>query len=238
MAESYVSLKIIGDRLLRNNVMQGISWESIIDYYIDFLSLVGLPMVYADKLYEDQLQNHRISLPCDFLEEVQVLIASTNHFNNKNNFIPARYATDTFHQFYDNTKLSPATEFTYSINNNYLFSSVENGLIKIAYKAIMTDDEGYPMIPDNRTFINAFEWFVKYKYYNILWDEGKIEDKRFYKAEQEYYFAVGQCETDMRRLSLAKAESLFNDLNALRPRYNEFSRRFANTGRKEFLKVQ
>ena len=237
MAESYVSLKIIGDRLLRNNVMSGISWESIVDYFIDFIGLVGLPMVYDDKLYEGKLVNYRLQLPCDFIEEKQVLIASTKHFNNKNNFVPARYATDTFHGFYDDTKLAPATEFTYSINNNYLFSSVSEGLVKMEYKSIMTDEEGYPMIPDNRTFINAFEWFVKYKYYNILWDEGKLEDKRFYHAQQEYYFAVAQAETDARRLSLGKAESLFNNLSTLRIRNNEFARRFANMGRKEFIKV-
>ena len=37
MAIKYESLKLIGDRLLRSNIMKGISWDAIIDYVVDFL---------------------------------------------------------------------------------------------------------------------------------------------------------------------------------------------------------
>lgn len=41
----------------------------------------------------------------------------------------------------------------------------------------------------------------------------------------------------MKRLSLAKAESFFNSFRTLIPRDNEFSKRFMNTGNKEFIKA-
>ncbi len=38
----------------------------------------------------------------------------------------------------------------------------------------------------------------------------KLDGNKFSKIEQDYYWAVGQWETDSRKLNLSKAESLFN----------------------------
>lgn len=228
MAAQYESIKIILDRLLRNNVLNGISFESVIDYTIDFMEIVGVPSIYTEKLYEADIVNYRASLPCDFVEEIQLLFDSRT----------SRASTDTFHEQYGKTNLQHRTsDNTYSINRNYIFTSIEKGKLQMVYKAILTDEEGYPMLPANRTFLNALEWFIKYKYYTILWEEGRLEDKRYENTKQEYAWAVGQCETDMKRLSLAKAESFFNSFRTLIPRDNEFSKRFMNTGNKEFIKA-
>ncbi len=227
MAAQYESIKIILDRLLRNNVLNGISFESVIDYTIDFMEIVGVPSIYTEKLYEADIVNYRASLPCDFVEEIQLL------FNDRT----SRASTDTFHEQYAKVNISKTLDNTYSINRNYIFSSIEKGKLQMTYRAILTDDEGYPMLPSNRTFLNALEWFIKYKYYTILWEEGRLEDKRYENTKQEYAWAVGQCETDMKMMSLAKAESFFNSFRTLIPRDNEFAKRFMNTGNKEFIKA-
>ena len=69
MATHYESLKLLGDRLLRNNVMKGISWDFIIDSTIDFMDIVGVPEIYEDKLYEGTIEEYRVELPCGFIEE-------------------------------------------------------------------------------------------------------------------------------------------------------------------------
>ena len=89
---------------------------------------------------------------------------------------PARYATDTLHEHYNKVG-NDFVHNTYSINNNYIFTSLKNGWYTIAYKAIMVDEEGYPMLPADRIFINALEWYIKYKYFTLLWEDGKIEDR-------------------------------------------------------------
>lgn len=233
MAQQYESIKIILDRLLRNNVLNGLSFESVIDYTVDFMDIVGIPAVYEDKFHDTDIVNYRAKLPCDFIDDIQLLISTSPRGNN---MATAREATDTFHADYSCNKLSRTSDFTYSIGNGYIFTSIETGKLKLAYKAIKTDEEGYPLLPANRTFLNALEWFIKYKYYTILWEEGRIEDKRYENTKQEYAWAVGQCETDMKRLSLAKAESFFNSFRTLIPRDNEFSKRFMNTGNKEYLR--
>lgn len=233
MAQQYESLKIVLDRLLRNHVLNGISLEAVIDYTIDFFDIVGVPSMYYEKFYETDIKDSRAKLPCDFAEDIQILLSPSK----RGNFVPAISSTDTFHESYNCAGLKPTGDYTFSLNNNYIFTSLEKGYLKMQYRAIMTDDEGYPMIPSDRTFIRALEAFIKVEYFEILWDQGKIEDKRFQNAQTEYAWAVGQCETHMKRLSLSKAESFFNSFRTLVPRDNEFAKRFANTGTKEYLKA-
>ena len=229
MAKQYESIKIISDRLLRNNVMQGLSFESVIDYTLDFLDIVGIPSMFINNYYEAKIENYRVKLPCDFVEEKQILIGTGC------NTYPSREATDTFHEHYSNMKVK-AVGNTHSINNNYIFTSIEKGLLQMSYLAIKVDEDGYPMIPSNRPFLNALEWFIKYKYYTILWEEGRLEDKKLENAKQEYAWAVGQCETDFHRLTLSRAESFFNSFRTLIPRDSEFNNRFMNNGHKEYIK--
>lgn len=231
MSKEYTSLKQIGDRLLRNSVLTGLSWESIVDYVVDFLDIIGIPDIYIENFYEHKIENYKVTLPCDFIEEVQVLFSEKN-----NSFHTARYATDTMHEHYDKIKPTYKTDYTFSINNTYMYTSIKEGIIRMNYKAIITDEEGYPMMPSNRVFMEALEWFIKLKYYTILWEEGRLEDKRLQNTQSEYAWAVGRLETNMKKLSLSKAESFFNSFSTLVPKHNEFSKQFANTGTKEFIR--
>ena len=65
-------------------------------------------------------------------------------------------------------------DLTYKIQGNCIFTSIEDGNIEISYNSILVDKDGYPMIPDDESFIDAIEKFVKRERYNILFDEGKI----------------------------------------------------------------
>jgi len=235
MAVQYRSIKVILDRLLRNSLMNELTFESAIDYTVDFFGINGIPEMYIEKLYKTEIRDYRASLPCDFIEEKQILFSTQFHQAAK--FYPARYATDTFH---DNLKcasnLDKSIDFSYSINNNFIFASIENGLLQMSYLAIATDDDGYPLLPDDTNFLLALEWYIKCQYYTKLWEEGNLEDKRLQHAEQEYAWAVGRLSAKMKMLSLGKAEAFFNTMNQLLPRTNEFSKRFRNAGTKEYLR--
>ena len=37
----------------------------------------------------------------------------------------------------------------YRLNNNYIFTNFEEGSVEISYTAFVTDDDGYPMVPDD-----------------------------------------------------------------------------------------
>lgn len=236
MAESrYTSVKVVMDQLHRNPIINGISFETMIDYTIDFLHIVGVPAEFVDKLYETDFENFRAELPDDYVECNQIIIDDR----------VARYATDTFHNFYRdikttsnyelNSKLPRSVDYTFTINNSFIYLSKEKGNLKMSYKAIPVDEDGFPMIPDNPVFQKALRLYMEKEHCRILYLNDKLDINKLSKIEQDYFWSVGQWETESRKLNLSKAESLFNSFRTLLVRDTEFNNRFRNDGKKEQL---
>lgn len=260
VAVKYTNIGVILDRILRDHIFDGLSFEQAIDYTIDFFSIVGVPDMFEEKhIYfefgkkyyskDNVAQDYKAVLPDDFVDLVQLCI----------NGVPARSATDTFQQFYDKidtvsnysdqyfndkTYRRPA-DYTFKISNNAIFFSVKDGKVDMVYRAIKVyhnednpDDpfNGTPMIPDDPTFFRALKAYIEKEFLTILWRNGKITDKVYQDSKQTYAWAVGAYETSARRLDLSKAESFFNSYSTLVPRVNEFNNRFRNLGAKEILR--
>jgi len=51
------------------------------------------------------------------------------------------------------------------------------GYIKLAYKAIATDDRGYTLIPDLSSYQEAIYWYVVMKLSFSKWMKGKLGGK-------------------------------------------------------------
>jgi len=239
MATRVTSIKIILDKILRNPIFTGLDYETVVDYYIDFVGIVGVPDLFEEKYAELTTSNYRAELPVDFVEPIQILIAG----------VPARHATDTLHKFYRDTETVPndvntnltgkfnrTGDFTYSIQGGYIYTSVRDTPISLIYNAIPILD-GVPAIPDDPTFMRAFRLYVEVEYAKILYMNKKIEAGMLERLEQDYCFAVGAYETSSRRLDLGKAEAFFNMFSTLLVRNEEFSNRFRNTGSKEIINV-
>lgn len=238
MAKQFTSIQSILERILRDHLFDGLTMEAAIDYCVDFIEIVGVPDSFEDKSIIIPIESYRAELPLDFIEAIQVII-------NKQ---PARGATDTMHNFYNQynmvnnyTEQNPATyratgDTTYKIAKGYIYSSIEKGEVNLIYRCIPTDTLGIPMIPDDRVFFRALQAFIELKFLTILWRNQKVTDKVFQQAEQSYAWAVGAYETHSRKLDLGNAEALFNSFRTLVIRDNEFSNRFRNLGSKEILK--
>jgi hypothetical protein len=64
---------------------------------------------------------------------------------------------------------------------------------------------------------------------------GKLSQASLQNAQQEYAFAVGDCETEFNRLDLDKAESFYNSWRTMLVRDTEHRSGFVSTGEKEYL---
>ena len=108
--------------------------------------------------------------------------------------------------------------------------------MEIAYRAFATDDEGYPLLPDNASFLRGLENYIKLQWFTILFDIGKLPLQVFQNAQQEYAWAAGDAQSEFSRLTLDEAETLFNSFKTLLPRNNEHWRAFFTNGAKEVWK--
>lgn len=238
--EKTTSIKRAVDRIKRHPMLQDIPFETVLDYLVDFIGIVGTPMLFEEKTAILNIQDYRALLPCDYESMIQVRTARDIDVSSKHReHIAYRYATDSFHLSPDKPDVNTGqTDFTYKIQGSIIYTSTKDEPVEIVYRAIAVDGEGYPLIPDNPSFLRAFDSYVKKEWFKIQFDMGRIPLQVFQQALQDYAWAVGDCETEAHRLSLDKAESLFNSWRTLVIRDSEHRHGFINNGAKEYLTLQ
>lgn len=191
--------------------MATVSQESIIRYTVDFIGWMGLPGLYEEKTAVIEIDKYRGALPEDFVDIIGV---RSYKEDAPKTYKPIyfRAANDTFYM--SNNRYHFTTP-TYKIQGCIIYTSIKEGTIEIAYKAIEVDDCGLPLIPDNAKFIIALEAYIKMKVFGNLVDLEQISFPVYEKAIQDYSFAVGACETEFKMPTYDEAESLFNNASQM-----------------------
>lgn len=227
---NYISIKVALDNLLSHPMLKDVTFERAVNHTVTFIQLVGMPRIFLEKTAVIDIDDWRGLLPCDIYEILQV--RTTAECNHRHKIF--RYSTDSFHMSKDHHR---SYDLTYKTQGNVIFTSMKKGKIEVAYYAFATDSEGYPLIPDNGSFLRALELYIKKYYFGILFDQGKITPQIYNQTLQDYTWAVGQAQSDLVNLTVDQMQSLTNSLNTLIPRVNEHSKAFVNNGTMEKLRV-
>lgn len=228
---NYISLKVILDNLLEHPLLKDVSFERAVNHTVHFMRIMGMPDIFMEKTEVIDIKDWRGKLPCDFHKMIQV---RTHHYCGGQYHI-FRYSTDSFHMS-DNKQKS--YDFTYKLQGNVIFTSMKEGQIEVAYTAIALDSEGYPMIPDNSSFIKALELYIKKETFTVLFDLGKINREVYQNTLQEYLFYAGQAQTSMIKPTIDQLEAISNSLNTIVPRMSEHRAGFVNNGVQEKIRLQ
>lgn len=225
-----MSIKQILDDITDHPLMKDVTLERVVKHSIDFMRILGVPQIFENKVEKLEVKNHKALLPCDFYQMNQVKLLGNCPERSK----VFRYTTDSFHL--EDKHHGKSIDLTYMIQNSVIFTSIEEGEIEISYQAVMTDNDGYPLIPDNGSFANALELYIKLKVFTYLFDTGKISQAVYQNTQQEYSWAVGQASNQLKMVTLDQMESLSNIWSNLLIRAREHKYGFINTGTKELLR--
>lgn len=220
---NYINIREVLSRLLRHPLLQDLTLESAIQYTLDFISCMGLPKVYEEKYDIIEINNYRGLLPCNIIAINQVRDCKTH--------VCLRSMTDNF-----NGTLEDKGELTFKTQGSVIFTSFKDGKIEISYKAVFTDGDGLPMLPDNAIFLKALELYIKKEWFTILFDMGKISPNVLQNAQQEYYAKAGQCNNEFIIPSVSEMESITRMWNTLIPRVTDFNKGFRHEGDREYIK--
>ena len=222
----FINIKVIMDRLTRHPLLQDISFETVIDYAVDFMRIVGISPTFLNKVTTIKIEDYRGELPCDFYDIMQIRGCG----ENKHTY---RYTTDTFHLSKNKSKYS---DRTYKIQGNVIYTSLKQGYLEMSYKAIPVDEEGYPLLPDDSTYIRALENFIKLQWFTVQFELGKITPQVYQNAQQQYAWSVGQAQTSLIMPSIDQMQSLSNMWNKLLPdETQDHKHGFLHEGTKETL---
>lgn len=216
------------DKLTRHPLLEDISFETVVDYAVDFIRIVGMPSAFLEKTQKIEIDNYRGILPCDYYQMIQVRLIDKDHRMGA-----FRYSTDSFHL--SNTKPKHGG-LTYKIQGSCIITSIPKGEIELSYMAMPIDDEGYPLIPDNSSYSRALELYIKLQQFTILFDTGKISPQVLSNTQQQYAWAVGQAQTDLIRPTIDQMEAISNMWNKLLPdRTKDHDSGYLHEGTKEHI---
>lgn len=222
MAEQYLSIKKILDSCLRHPLMQDLSLETAVDYTIDFMRIVGMPRMFTEKVVRITIDKYRALLPCDYYQTIQIRIPGGHALV---------YSTDSFHMS------NKGNSSTYKIQGNIIYTSIESGELELAYLAISTDADGYPLLPDNSSFTRALELYIKKQWFTILFDLGKITSAVLQNTQQEYAWAVGDCQSEFNRMSIDQMEAFSNSWRTMILRDHQHSSGFIGDSSRQTLNI-
>ena len=222
MAESYISVKYILDKIMQHPLMQDISLEQVVDMSISLMRIVGMPRMFTEKVVRITIDKYRALLPCDYYQTIQVRIPGGHALV---------YSTDSFHMS------NKGNSSTYKIQGNIIYTSIESGELELAYLAISTDADGYPLLPDNSSFTRALELYIKKQWFTILFDLGKITSAVLQNTQQEYAWAVGDCQSEFNRMSIDQMEAFSNSWRTMILRDHQHSSGFIGDGSRQTLNI-
>lgn len=227
--DRYIPLQVILDDLLHHPLLRDLTFERVVNYSIEFIRIVGCPRIFEEKTTTIKIENYCGKLPCDFHRMIQVRTCTCGRTTT------FRYSTDSFHMSDD--KHCNLPDLTYKIQGQMIFTSIKEGEIEIAYEAINVDEEGYPLIPENSSFIKALELYIKREHFTILFDLGKITPQVYNNTCQQYAWAVGQAQSELVKPSIDQMQAIANSWNTLIPRTTSHATGFVIDGTMERIRT-
>lgn len=126
-------------------------------------------------------------------------------------------------------------DLTFVIVNGYLKANQRDGWLMLSYNAVPTDDEGYVMIPDMESYMEAIYWYINVKLSYSEWRLGQIPQGIYQHAESKWRFYARQAYGEALMPDLAVGTSLINQWNQLIPNFNEHHSDYENLGKQEIV---
>jgi hypothetical protein len=223
-------------KVLKQPIIQDLKYEDAAEYAIEYLRLIGASLAFEDKVTNPplKLNNYKVALPNNLIS-----IKGVQYSNDGCTLgVAMRYASNIYHTDIENSKNcnSYYQECTYITQSNILTSSIKEGWITISYMALVTDEFGYPLIPDNESFKVALEYYIIHRTLEGLWSMGKITDKVFQYYEQKRHYYSAQVTNSMIIKNMDQMETMMNAVNRMIIDINPQETFYKNFGVKEIIK--
>src|ERR1035437_3358937 len=240
MTYKYVSCKNILEGIYRDNaITEEVNFLDCLDWIGEGLESIGAFSQYQQRTCTLSLCDYRAALPCDFHKMQGVnfegwpLVPATSQYGN---IIPDSTATVdirinnkpvTFPAYFDASPTGTEKN-TYLINDNFIFTNMKDGDLTLSYIAIPTDDEGFPMIPDNYYYLKAIKSYVTYMLDRIQWRIGRLNERVYRESKEDWQWYIQAARSAGMMPNIDQMENFKNMWVRLVPKLNEFDSHFVN----------
>lgn len=133
------------------------------------------------------------------------------------------------------TSDSVTSDYVYVIRGGYIKTNQETGYLMVTYQAIPTDLEGYPLVPDSESYMEALYWYVVMKLYYPKWVTGSVRDVVYYDAKRSWNYYCKQAYGTAMMPDRGQMESAKNAWNRLIPNIGEFDTNMSFLGEQQLV---
>lgn len=205
----------------------------VIEWTWDVINAIGVPNAYIDRVTDGEdlpvleVINYQVALPYDLhtiylardLDSGLPMVCKNSPYKGDETVPLSIYES----------------ALSYSTNNEYMFTSFEEGSVELAFKAFPTDNLGLPLIPDDARYIKAVTAYITEQISSKLWRKGLISDKVYTKDETESLFYLASARSKALIPTLAEIEGIKNRWLRLRQNPNLFDYSFKYMADKQRL---
>nr|UVX41425.1 MAG: hypothetical protein [Bacteriophage sp.] len=129
-----------------------------------------------------------------------------------------------------NTSVNPNWDLQYSIKPGYIMTNVPCGYLKLSYSAIITDEDGYPMVPDNISYLEAIYWYITQKIAFQKYIRGEWNERMYANMRNSWNYYCKQAYAEAMLPNEDEMESIKHTWNKIYPEYHDHSSFYSHTG--------
>lgn len=218
----FISIQQIIDDIHSHPLLANLTLERAVNYTVEFLRLMGCGKIFTDKSKKVEIKDYRGLIPCDAIEVIMVRAKKGNGYI---------YMVPTSSVFYTDEDMATESKCTYKISGRVIYTSIKEGEVEIAYKAMPVDDDGFPLIPDNQSLIKALELYIKKEMFTILFEMGFVHQYVFNDICQEYTFYAAQAKNSLEIPNYSEMQNLMKNMSSFIIRPDEHKNGFKDLNR-------
>ncbi len=212
----YVDVAYVIERVYRDYGFDlEIKYDEVIEWIWDVMSLIGAPQQFIDRITDGSatmpkpidIENFRGELPTD-LHSVYL----ARDYDTK---MPMVCKSSSFLRDMEQV-FQRESQYSYTLNNNYIFTSFEEGQVELHYKAFPTNSLGMPMVPDDIKFIMAVQAYIAERIGFRLYMQDHLTREKHQKLETDRAWYIGAAGTKANIPSIDEMESIKNRFLRLR----------------------
>lgn len=224
----YQSIYHIIEKVLRDTNSKGtVDLYDAIEWAGECIEFIAAPIPLSDRHDCITIENFKGKLPCDLY-----MLMGAREDDSKQTM---RYETDIYHhtKVCQDVNHNCSSDITYTINDDYMFTSFEEGTVEIVYKAVPTDSNGFPLIPDDIKFVKAVEYYIMERIFFRKLIAGSIGENVYARIERDRDWYMGAAQTRGVMPSPDMMESIKNNWLRLIPKINHHASGFKGIGEAE-----
>ena len=178
-----ISVKYVLNKIYRDLGLDDSNYVyDLIEWCGEALNFIGASSQFVQKEDVIEVADFKALLPANFivLNQVQhkdngcwdLICYNPSSFNGVTNDCP-------------NKNIKSTESFT--LNPNYILTTFETGELLVSYRAFPTDDDGFPLVPDNQYFKEGLFWYC-YRQMILRGHKPKTEGLSYEFADNKWRF--------------------------------------------------